>query len=166
MVKSKSSKKSRRPKNTRTKHNYTVRKQSAFSPAPLPYHLMPSLLKKNSKKSMTRGRKSKSKSKSKSKKGPTIVYGRLFAKWCGACKSSASDWAKIKRNNEDKKNYDIEESEVAVKIPKFNRKLRPNPPMAAANAYPTYYKMNRNTNVLEYYNGSYEPNAIHTWLNQ
>ena len=164
-----SKRQTRRPKNTRSKHNYSVRNNNGlFAPNPLPYHLMPNLGSTHGKKCKTPkgSRSSRSRDHKKRGKKPTIVFGRLFASWCGACKNSHAEWKKTIKMNKDKKNYDIEESDVAVKIPKFNRKLRPTPPLAAASAYPTYYKMNIKTGILEMYDGSYEQSAINEWLNR
>lgn len=94
----------------------------------------------------------------------TILVGKVYANWCGHCKSLKPEWAKMKNELKSKmknmgyhiKFIEIEESEEN-KLAKFKTKY----PDLNVNGFPTIFK--HTGGDLEYYTGSRTADAMASW---
>lgn len=100
---------------------------------------------------------------------PTIdtskpVIGKVYANWCGHCKTLMPIWAEMKDdiNNNFPDKYTFSEIESEQQIPKFEKIKEDYNIDLNANGYPTLFKI-QNGNV-EYYNGAREKEAMKSWF--
>ena len=92
------------------------------------------------------------------------VFGRVYAEWCGHCKAMESDWEKLKSDSKHiwggkVSVVDIEDKEMATKIPTVNPKI-------VSNGFPTLFsfKADKPDTTLEYYTGERTLSSMMAWL--
>jgi thiol-disulfide isomerase/thioredoxin len=94
-----------------------------------------------------------------------IVYGRIYANWCGHCVSMGPDWKKLtglmNQRHYHVKNNDIEETEKNTKMPQFKQMYGTE---LVVNGYPTIFKLYKKGDLIEYYEGPRTKDAIYKWL--
>ena len=102
-------------------------------------------------------------------KKPKIVAGKIFAAWCGHCKSLAPEWNKMKKNIQEKNKdgdvlfAEIEESQEGHKIPEINEKhVKKGKPLAVQGGYPTLFKIENEQ--VHYYGGARNAEEMETWF--
>ena len=109
-------------------------------------------------------RRTRGKRMTKRAKKDVLVVGKIYANWCGHCQALKPEWAKmrkmIKSRCKGKRIHfvEIEESEMATKIPKFKRQYNVEP---AANGYPALFKLEKGR--LSYYQNSREADRMADW---
>lgn len=94
-----------------------------------------------------------------------ILVGKVYANWCGHCKSLKPEWLKMKKELKNKmknlgyyiKFIEIEESQQN-KLAKFKNKF----PDLNINGFPTIFK--HSGGALEYYQGSRTTNEMLNWV--
>lgn len=121
--------------------------------------------KRKIKQNRRRTRRVKNK-KSRVISSSPIVYGRIYATWCGFCTSMADDWKHLDKNvlkqNSELKQFDIESEEKNDRMNEFTKKYQCS---LTFNGYPTIYKLYKIGGPIEYYeSGDRSENAIHKWL--
>lgn len=108
-------------------------------------------------------RKPKTHRRTRSKRD-VLVVGKIYANWCGHCQALKPEWAKmrkiIKRKGKGKRVQfvEIEESQMATKIPEFKQKYNVEP---EANGYPALFKLEKGR--LSYYQNSREAERMADW---
>ena len=101
--------------------------------------------------------------KNKTKK----VVGKLFATWCGHCKTLEPEWKKMKESvMKNKKNSDIEFVEIESEnmengLTKLNKTFSTN--VQLQDGYPTIFKIEKGSKKVEYFNGNRTAEEIMQW---
>jgi len=90
----------------------------------------------------------------------TIILGKVYANWCGHCKSLKPEWKALKKSipKGRVKFIEIEESEIEKRSKfetKMNLKLN-------VSGYPTIFKIGPNK-TIEYYNGTRTAYDMRKW---
>ena len=91
----------------------------------------------------------------------SIIVGKVYADWCGHCKSLKPEWKKLKTMTpKDRVQFiEIEESEAAKRL-QFEKKTKRS---LTVNGYPTIFKIHTNKPV-EYYTGPRTAQDIRQWI--
>jgi thiol-disulfide isomerase/thioredoxin len=91
----------------------------------------------------------------------SIIVGKVYADWCGHCKSLKPEWNKLKTMiQKDRVQFiEIEESESA-KRSQFEKKTKRS---LNVNGYPTIFKIHTNKPV-EYYTGPRTAQDMRQWI--
>jgi thiol-disulfide isomerase/thioredoxin len=92
-----------------------------------------------------------------------VTILKIYAKWCGYCKSMSNDWKKMKemlKNNTNIHVSQIEQGNVA----KMN-KLQEKYPHLQINGYPTIVKIYPNKHI-EYFTGNRTAIEMKNWAKQ
>jgi len=99
---------------------------------------------------------------------PIIVYGKIYANWCGHCQAMESFWKNVQTKMMPVKSKDIEQTNQENEIVIFNNEyeLLGNNKLALQGGYPTIYKLNKKKGIIEYYNGERTEYDILLWLNK
>lgn len=119
------------------------------------------------------GGKRRSKKHPRPKSGPirsrknakTIIVGKIYANWCGHCQALKPEWAKmrklIKRKDRGKKIQfvEIEESQMADKLPKFQQKHNVK---VEANGFPSLFRLANGK--VDYYQGNRSAYPMAEWF--
>lgn len=121
-------------------------------------------------KSETRHVKTHSKTHSKSNTSNSSidiskpVIGKVYANWCGHCKTLMPIWSEMKDdiNNNFPDKYTFSEIESEQQIPKFKKIKEDYNIDLNANSYPTLFKIQNGK--VEYYNGAREKEAMKSWF--
>jgi hypothetical protein len=104
----------------------------------------------------------------------TIVVGKIYANWCGHCKSLKPEWAKMKNSVKkalgsqlDKIHVvfsEIEQTDEKIKVDGINKRFLRNSDkkLALQGGYPTLFKISGGQ--LEYYNGGRTAEAMTAWF--
>lgn len=100
----------------------------------------------------------------KQSKNKVIVVGKVYANWCGHCKSLKPEWKKMKTRVYSKlgKNKvvfeEIEENQMATKLPRLknNHGVDIN-----VNGFPTVFKVENGK--VDYYGGNRNADAMAEW---
>ena len=101
--------------------------------------------------------------KNKTKK----VVGKIFATWCGHCKTLDPEWKKMKESvMKNKKNNDIEFVEIESEnmdnaLTKLNKTFSTN--VQLQDGYPTIFKIEKGSKKVEYFNGERTAEEIMQW---
>lgn len=101
--------------------------------------------------------------KNKTKK----VVGKLFATWCGHCKTLDPEWKKMKKSvMKNKKNKDIQFVEIESEnmdngLTKLNKTFSTN--VQLQDGYPTIFKIEKDSKKVEYFNGNRTAEEIMQW---
>jgi thiol-disulfide isomerase/thioredoxin len=85
------------------------------------------------------------------KKTMPIVYGKIYAKWCGHCNAMEKDWHFVKQKIGFKKSFDIEQKQESEMFPKFKEKYGTD--LHIDKGYPTIYKLYEKGGNIEFYEG-------------
>ncbi len=104
--------------------------------------------------------------KSSSKKRRPKVIGKLYATWCGHCKTLEPEWDKMKTSvTKFYKNgvefVEIESENMESDLDKLNQRL--NTDIAVQSGYPTLFKVEPDNTKVEYYGGNREAKAMTEW---
>lgn len=102
--------------------------------------------------------------KSSSNVLPVVVYGKIYANWCGHCKALDSFWEEITAQYPI--NVDIESEEKDKKVAEFNAKYTPTSPLDLDHGYPTIYKLDKPGGTIAMYNDDRNKDSIISWLNE
>lgn len=101
-------------------------------------------------KSKTRKHKSQSIRSVKSVSPQPIVFGRIYADWCGHCKSMENDWTRLCSIVGNKiECVNIESKTQDTDIPSFNQKYNTN--LALDSGYPTIFRLHKVGQPVENY---------------
>jgi thiol-disulfide isomerase/thioredoxin len=115
------------------------------------------------KKRLIRNKKTKHLRKTQHKKPKLIVYGKIYANWCGHCRAMENDWNQVEKKMLPLRCVNIESEEKDHKIAEFNRKYRTN--LALQNGFPTIFRLKKVGGSIEYYEGGDRSEAaLSTWL--
>jgi thiol-disulfide isomerase/thioredoxin len=101
------------------------------------------------------------------KKNPQKVVGKLYATWCGHCKTLEPEWKKMKESMmKNKKNKDIEFVEIESEnmengLSKLNNTFSTN--VKLQEGYPTIFKIEKGSKKVEYFNGERNAEEIVKW---
>ena len=99
------------------------------------------------------------------KKPRLVVYGKIYATWCGHCKSMEHDWKRLEKRMRPLKSVNIESEEKDHKIAAFNKKHKTN--LELKGGFPTLFKLKSHGSPVEYYEGGERSEAaLHAWLNE
>jgi len=99
------------------------------------------------------------------KKPRLVVYGKIYANWCGHCKSMEQDWKRLEKRMRPLKSVNIESEEKDHKIAAFNKKHKTN--LELKGGFPTLFKLKNHGGAVEYYEGGERSEAaLHAWLNE
>lgn len=94
-----------------------------------------------------------------------LVYGKIYATWCGACTAFADTWnAVVARVGADKE-MSIEDSEMAIKRGEFAKKFGTSLP--EIDGYPTVYRLKGRPGegaTVELYSGPRTVEDLVRWL--
>lgn len=113
------------------------------------------------KKYYKRARKTARKEKHRSSK--IVAYGKIYANWCGHCKSMEQDWNRLEKKMRHLKCVNIESEHKDHKIATFNKKHKTN--LALQNGFPTIFKLKKVGGQVEYYSGGVRTeSALSAWL--
>lgn len=97
------------------------------------------------------------------KKGHLVVYGKIYATWCGHCRAMEHDWKRLEKKMHPLKCVNIESEEKDHKVAEFNRNYRTN--LALQNGFPTIFKLKKVGGSVEYYSGGERTEtALSAWL--
>jgi hypothetical protein len=95
---------------------------------------------------------------------PTIVYGKLYANWCGACTALKDTWTNVAaKTGSNAIEFSVEELEMAVKGPEFEKTYQTKLP--EVQGYPTIYKLYRPGRMYTY-EGERSEEKLLQWLNE
>jgi thiol-disulfide isomerase/thioredoxin len=101
------------------------------------------------------------------KKKTKKVVGKLYATWCGHCKTLDPEWKKMKASvMKNKKNKDIQFVEIESEnmdngLTKLNKTFSTN--VAVQDGYPTLFKIEKGSKKVEYFNGERNAEEIVKW---
>ena len=99
------------------------------------------------------------------KKGHLVVYGKIYATWCGHCRAMEEDWKRLEKKMHPLKSVNIESEEKDHKIAAFNKKHKTN--LELKGGFPTVFKLPKKGAAVEYYEGGDRSEAaLHNWLNE
>ena len=97
------------------------------------------------------------------KKGHLVVYGKIYATWCGHCRAMEQDWKRLEKKMHPLKCVNIESEEKDHKIAAFNKKHKTN--LELKGGFPTLFKLKKHGAPVEYYEGGDRSElALHNWL--
>jgi len=97
------------------------------------------------------------------KKGHLVVYGKIYANWCGHCRAMEQDWKRLEKRMRPLKCVNIESEEKDHKIAAFNKKHQTN--LELKGGFPTLFKLKKHGAPVEYYEGGERSEAaLHAWL--
>lgn len=98
-----------------------------------------------------------------SSNGRAIVYGRIYAKWCGACKALAPTWEKVAATVGGKSvDFSVEDVEFDTKNAEFLKMY--NIPLPPANGYPTIFKLRAKGGTPELYEDERSVEKLVEWI--
>ena len=101
------------------------------------------------------------------KKKTKKVVGKLYATWCGHCKTLEPEWKKMKASvMKNKKNKDIQFVEIESEnmdngLTKLNKTFSTN--VAVQDGYPTLFKIEKGSKKVEYFNGERNGEEMIKW---
>ena len=99
------------------------------------------------------------------KKPHLVVYGKIYATWCGHCRAMEHDWKRLEKKMRPLKSVNIESEEKDHKIAAFNKKHKTN--LELKGGFPTLFKLKTHGGAVEYYEGGERSEAaLHAWLNE
>jgi thiol-disulfide isomerase/thioredoxin len=113
---------------------------------------------------------SSKKSLSKNSSKPTIVIGKIHAKWCPHCVHLVPEWKKMKMDIKKQLGHkynivftDIEQSVEKINVDKINNRFltHSNEKLAVQNGYPTIFKIDGGK--LEYFAGKRTALELTNW---
>ena len=96
------------------------------------------------------------------KKPKLVSYGKLYANWCGHCKSMENDWKMVEKRMYPLKSVNIESEHKDKSIAAFNKKNKTN--LAIQNGYPTIFKLKKKGGAVDYYSGGRTESEMLSWL--
>ena len=98
-------------------------------------------------------------------KGHLVVYGKIYATWCGHCRAMEHDWKRLEKKMHPLRSVNIESEEKDHKIAAFNKKHKTN--LELKGGFPTVFKLKKHGAPVEYYEGGDRSElALHAWLNE
>jgi thiol-disulfide isomerase/thioredoxin len=110
-------------------------------------------------------KKGNKKTQKNHKKPRLVVYGKIYANWCGHCRAMEPDWKRLEKRMRPLKSVNIESEEKDHKIAAFNKKHKTN--LALKGGFPTLFKLPENGGPVKYYEGGdRSEDALHAWLNE
>jgi len=101
--------------------------------------------------------------RSRNPKG-TIIVGKIYANWCGHCQALKPEWAKMKKiirrkgRGKKVKFVEIEESQMADKLPKFQQQYNV---QVDANGFPSLFRLANGK--VDYYQGNRSAHPMAEW---
>lgn len=101
------------------------------------------------------------------KKKTKKVVGKLYATWCGHCKTLDPEWKKMKKSvMKNKKNKDIQFVEIESEnmengLTKLNKTFSTN--VAVQDGYPTLFKIEKGSTKVDYFNGERNAEEMIKW---
>ena len=107
------------------------------------------------------GRRSKKRTRKNHKN--KVIVGKVYAKWCGHCKTLKPEWAKMKNivlKKKANKHISFAEFEEGEKL-KLSKFENANKVSLMVGGYPTLFKVSGGN--VEYYNGERNANAMKNW---
>lgn len=108
-------------------------------------------------------KKGNKKTQKNHKKTPLVVFGKIYATWCGHCRAMETDWSRLEKKMRPLKCVNIESEEKDHKIAEFNKKHKTNLQLKAG--FPTIFKLKKIGGQVEYYEGGDRSHdALHNWL--
>ena len=92
---------------------------------------------------------------------PSIIVGKVYAKWCGHCQHLKPEWKKLKNMvPKDRVQFiEIEETESSKRA-NFEKKIKT---VLNVNGFPTIFKVKFGTPV-EYYTGERTAQSMRAWI--
>ena len=97
------------------------------------------------------------------KKPKLVVYGKIYANWCGHCRSMEMDWKILEKKMLPVRSANIESEEKDAKVAEFNKTHRTN--LALQNGFPTIFRLKKVGGSVEYYQGGDRSEAsLRKWL--
>jgi thiol-disulfide isomerase/thioredoxin len=101
------------------------------------------------------------------KKKTKKVVGKLYATWCGHCKTLDPEWKKMKaiimknKKNKDVQFVEIESENMDNGLTKLNKTFSTN--VAVQDGYPTLFKIENGSKKVEYFNGERNAEEMIKW---
>ena len=96
-------------------------------------------------------RRPKNKTRKSHKKPRLVVFGKIYATWCGHCRAMEHDWNRLEKKMRPLKCVNIESEEKDHKIAAFNQKHKTN--LELKGGFPTVFKLPKQGAAVEYYEG-------------
>lgn len=92
-----------------------------------------------------------------------IVYGKIYADWCGYCQQLSPEWDKliVMMKKHTPLRFDINNNEEQSRIQEFKNTFNSD---LQHSGYPTIYKLTIKGGAVEYYNGSRDAQNIYNWV--
>ena len=91
-----------------------------------------------------------------------VVYGKIYADWCGHCQSMKADWDEVEQKMKPVIAFNVEEKASNDLFAKFEQKYKSK--ISLQGGYPTIYKLAKIGAVPEYYDGARNTADILNWL--
>ena len=104
---------------------------------------------------------------------PEWIVGKIYADWCGHCVNMAKAWEELKTKMQKEKGgkvkiIDIEEKQMADKIPKLNQTYFHGKELIKGSGFPTLFMFHTKHphKTLNYYKGNRDLLAMKQWIEQ
>ena len=97
------------------------------------------------------------------KKAHTVVFGKIYATWCGHCRAMEEDWKRLEKKMRPLQCVNIESEEKDHKIAAFNKKYKTD--LELKGGFPTLFRLKNHGAPVDYYKGGDRSEAaLHNWL--
>lgn len=94
--------------------------------------------------------------------GP-VVYGRIYAEWCGACQALKPTWEKVTMVVGDKSvDFSAEDIELEERNAEFIKTY--NIPLPTVNGYPTIFKLRAKGGTIELFEDERSVDKLVEWI--
>lgn len=91
-----------------------------------------------------------------------VVYGKIYAEWCGACQALEPDWIQVQAQLKDGNEFSVEEKEMDIKRGEFTKQYKTALP--PVDGYPTIYKLKKYGGMVETYNDQRTVQKMVDWI--
>ena len=108
-------------------------------------------------------KKGNKKTQKNHKKAHTVVFGKIYATWCGHCRAMEEDWKRLEKKMRPLQCVNIESEEKDHKIAAFNKKYKTD--LVLKGGFPTLFRLKHHGATIDYYEGGDRSEAaLHNWL--
>jgi hypothetical protein len=93
---------------------------------------------------------------------PPVVYGKIYANWCGACAALEPNWIEVQSQLKGVNEFSVEDNELDIKRGEFVEKYKTTfPPV---DGYPTIYRLQNIGGTVETYNDKRNVKPMVDWI--